>query len=274
MKDTIKESGNESLLSVRELSFSYDKGLPDVFREISFTVDPGEVFIILGANGAGKSTLLNCVTGVMSCYRGSIRLQGRDIREISSRDKALLMGYVPQLSMPTFNYTVRDYVVMGRAPYIGLMGTPNDGEYAVADRVIREMGIEKLSDKLITRISGGERQQVQIARVLAQEAKLVILDEPTNHLDFGNQLKILRIIREMARAGLAIILTTHMPDHAFLLRGKIGILRQDGSMHTGRTDEILTENSLRELYHTDLRLIHIEELDRDVCVVGREAGLG
>ena len=270
MKGTANKGG-DGLMRVRDLSFSYDKGLPDVFQHVSFTVEPGEVFIILGANGAGKSTLLNCVTGIMSGYRGEISLGGKDLREISPREKALRMGYVPQLSMPTFNYTVRDYVVMGRAPHIGLMGTPSDEEYAVADRIIRKMGIEKLSEKQITRISGGERQQVQIARVLAQETELVILDEPTNHLDFGNQLKILRIITEMAREGLAVIFTTHMPDHAFLLRGKIGILRQDGSMVSGRTEEILTEESLRELYHTDLRLIRIEELDRSVCVVGKNA---
>ncbi len=273
MNNTIDNTKQNALLAVDKLSFSYDRALPDVFQNVSFSVSPGEIFIILGANGAGKSTLLNCITGAESGYRGEIYLNGKNIKTISAREKAILMGYVPQLSSPAFNYTVRDYVVMGRAPYIGLMGVPGEEEYAAADRAIEKMSIEKLRNKQITKISGGERQQVQIARVLAQESGLIILDEPANHLDFGNQLKILRIIKEMASEGLAVILTTHMPDHAFLLGGKIGILRADGSMISGATGDILTEEVLRGLYDADLRLVHLDEVGRDVCVVGKNSGL-
>ena len=256
----------EPILEVRDLTFSYEGFSTPVFRDISFSVSPGDIFVILGANGAGKSTLLNCMTGILTQYRGEILLHGRPLRQIPIRERALMMGYVPQVAVPTFNYTVRDYVVMGRAPHIGLLGTPSEEEYARADAAIREMGIEKLSSKLVTRISGGERQQVQIARVLTQGANLIILDEPTNHLDFGNQLKILDIIKSLSEQGLAIILTTHMPDHAILLDRRIGILDHTGHMTAGALRDVLTESALKQLYDTDLRLLHIDELGRDICV--------
>ncbi len=258
----------ENMLEVKELSFSYEKQGRKIFSEISFSMKPGEIFVILGANGAGKSTLLNCVSGLNVPDSGEVLLDGRNINAVSIRERATIMGYVPQISVPSFHYTVRDYIVMGRAPHIGLLGVPGDEEYAKTEAVMERMEITKLADKLVTQISGGERQQVQIARVLVQESKLVILDEPTNHLDYGNQLKILDVIKDLAGQGLSVILTTHMPDHAILLGGRIGILDERGHMTVGDTEDVLSEDALKQLYHTDLHLVYIKEIGRTACVAG------
>ena len=181
---------------------------------------------------------------------------------------AKVLGYVPQVHIPTFAYSIRDYVVMGRAPHMGLLNVPREAEYEKVDTVLEQMGIEHLADKLYTQISGGERQQVQIARVLVQESEIILLDEPTNHLDYGNQFKILQIISDLAKKGLTILMTTHMPDHAILLGGKVGILDREGHMIVGAAETIISEESLKNIYNTQLHLIYIEQIKRMTCVAG------
>ena len=259
----------EKRLEVRQLSFSYDKK-NKVFSDISFELSPGEVFVILGANGAGKSTLLNCLANALTPDSGEILIDGKNENSMSTRETALRIGYVPQITVPTFSYDVRDYVVMGRAPHMKLLSVPGPEDYAKADTVMEYMGISHLAQKPYSNISGGERQQAQIARVLVQETDIVLLDEPTNHLDYGNQLKILKVISSMARErGISVIFTTHMPDHALLINGKVGILNHNGEMSVGPVEEVMTEDILKNLYNTDLRLIYMKELDRTVCVSGK-----
>lgn len=256
------------ILEVSHLSYSYDKKRT-IFSDIHFRLHKGEIFVILGRNGAGKSTLLNCISSILSPASGEILVKGRRIQHYQERDLARIMAYVPQISLPTFSYTVQDYVVMGRAPHLGLLNVPGPEEYAIADRCLERMNIAFLSDKFYDCISGGERQQAQIARVLAQEAELVLLDEPANHLDYGNQLKIIKTIAQLAKEGLTVVLTSHMPDHAILLNGTVGMLDQEGHMLCGPVGEIITEERLRNLYQTDLHLVYIEQLQRTVCVAGR-----
>lgn len=257
----------EPALSLKGLAFSYD-GKKTVFSGIDLEVRPGEAFVVLGANGAGKSTLLNCMGGMLTPTRGTVRVFGRPIETYSTNDLARLMGYVPQISNPTFEYTVRDYVVMGRAPHLGLLDVPGKTEYDKADEVLERMGITHLADKFCSNISGGERQQAQIARVLVQEAKIVLLDEPTNHLDYGNQLRIVKIVDSLVKQGLAVVMTSHNPDHAILLNGTVGLLRRDGTMVHGPAAQIVTEESLRSLYDIDLNLVYIDKLHRTACVAG------
>ena len=259
---------NSPLLEVKNLSFSYD-GRNAVLRDIGFRVEPGEVFVILGANGAGKSTLLNCIGGVLSPTGGEVLLMGRRVGSYSAGERARIVGYVPQISAPAFSYTVRDYVVMGRAPYMGLLNVPGDAEYEMADRALERMGIGHLADKLCNGISGGERQQAQITRVLVQEPRLILLDEPTNHLDYGNQLKIVKTVSQLAAEGFAVVMTTHMPDHAILLNGSAGLMGSDGRMTSGPAGSVISEAALRELYHTNLHLVYVDPLERMACVAGK-----
>ena len=256
-------------LEVKNLSFSYD-GKKTIISNISFELNAGEVFVILGPNGSGKSTLLNCIANILKPTGGEGLVNGKSIYEMPVNELALIMGYVPQISTLAFSYTVRDYVVMGRAPHLGLLKVPGEAEYALADEVMDDMGISHLSDKIYSNISGGERQQAQIAKVLAQKTEIILLDEPTNHLDYGNQLKIIKEISKLAKEhDLAILMTSHMPDHAMLLNSKVGILDNTGHMEVGTPDNMISEDSLRRLYQTDLHLVYIEELERYVCVSGR-----
>ena len=126
--------------------------------------------------------------------------------------------------------------------------------------------MSELAFRPYTNISGGERQQAVIARAIVQQPELILFDEPTNHLDYGNQLNMIQMIRRLADKGYSIILTTHMPDHAIILNGKVGVLSPDGSFCCGSTEELMQEELLCRLYHSPLRIVYVKEVGRKVCI--------
>lgn len=245
-------------------SFSYRKGI-QVFTNVSFSLSAGDILTILGANGAGKSTLLNCIANVYSLNGGCILVNGEDINYLPPERLALSLAYVPQIQRTVFDYSVLDYVVMGRAPHISLMRNPTPFDYEIAENILAQMKLSHLRDVSFQQISGGERQQTQIARALAQGSKIILMDEPTNHLDYGNQLKVLSTIQELSRQGYILILTTHIPDHAILLNGIVGIMRQGSDFLIGSVDDIITEQNLSSIYNMNLRIVYVEELGRKAC---------
>ena len=254
------------IYDVRDVEFTYPGNNNTVLNGVSLKLAQGEVLSILGPNGAGKSTLLNCMTGLLKPDEGSIRLDGSDLSTLSARQVAKVISYVPQIHTPAFSYTVLDFVTMGRAPHIGVLQKPKASDIEVARNALRTISIEHLADRPYTEISGGERQQAVIARALAQQPKAIIFDEPTAHLDYGNQHRILRLIRSLSEQGYGIIITTHNPDHALLLGGKVGVLSREGTLIEGSSEEIITEERLKEVYKTNLRLLRIEELGRVACL--------
>ncbi len=255
------------ILEVKDLGFSYHNK-KQVFSNVNLSLDAGEILTILGPNGAGKSTLLNCLANLLTPNSGQVLLEGRNVRDISLREVARIMGYVPQTHTPAYGYNVRDFVVMGRAPYLGMFQKPSAEDYALADQVMESMNISKLANRPYTEISGGERQQATIARVIVQQPKIIMFDEPTNHLDYGNQLRAVKMVKDLARQGYAVVMTTHMPDHAILLGGKAAILDYDGKLTVGPAEEILQEDLLRKIYRSDLHIMYLEEIGRKVCVAG------
>ena len=254
------------ILEVKDLAYAYHKNGREVFHDVNIQLEAGEVLTILGPNGAGKSTLLNCLANLLTPIRGQILLDGKSHAEMSLREVAKILGYVPQNHAATYSYKVRDFVVMGRSPHLGMLEKPGPKDYAIADEVIRELGIEKYADKAYTEISGGERQQALIARAITQEPKILMFDEPSNHLDFGNQLRTVSKIKDLSKRGYAIVMTTHMPDHAIMLGGKTAILNRQGTLICGKTEEIINDENLRDIYQVDVRVVDVAEAGGKVCV--------
>ena len=253
------------ILEVKNLQFAYDADRT-IFEDVCLSVDPGQIFTILGRNGAGKSTLLNCLANLYTPKAGEILLDGQPMKNMKLTDVAKIIGYVPQIHVAAYAYTVRDFVVMGRTPYIGLLSHPSKADYEKVDAVLEELNIYHLRDKSYTAISGGERQMVTIARAMVQEPKLILLDEPTAHLDYGNQLRALKLIKSLSRRGFGVIVTTHNPDHAILLDDTVAILDKAGHLNVGKTSELITAQSLSELYDINLYLEYKEKVKREVCV--------
>jgi len=254
-----------SLLEIRDASFRYGAGRY-VFKGVSFSLEAGRVLCILGPNGAGKSTLLNCLAGLLELEEGEITLEGKSPKTLGPRGIAGIIGYVPQRHVPAYGYTVRDFVVMGRAPHIGIFSAPDERDYELAMGAIVSMGIERLADRPYTEISAGERQQATIARVLAQQPRLIMMDEPTSSLDYGNQMLVLETVRRLSSNGYGVIMTTHTPDHAIMLDDAAALLDRSGRLRTGQAGAVLREDLLKEIYRANLKLVFVEEAGRPVCI--------
>ena len=256
------------LYEIDNISFGYPQNEREVLSGVSFSLEAGQVLSILGPNGAGKSTLLNCMAGLLTPHRGEIRLSGKPIGTMPRNELAQKVAYVQQIHVPAFSYDVFQFVMMGRAPHIPFLGRPKSEDEDIAWEALAQMGITHLADKPYTEISGGERQQAVIARALAQQPEAVLFDEPAAHLDFGNQIRILRLIRKMAGDGYAVAMTTHNPDHALLLEGTAAILDRNGRLRTGPAGELLTEEAMAALYGPSIRLAYIEEIGRRAALHG------
>ncbi len=255
-----------TIFEIENVSFSYPSLERKVLDGVSLQISEGEVLSILGRNGSGKSTLLNCLLGILKPQNGEIRLDGKSLKDMNEREIAAIVGYVPQNHVPAFGYTVFDFVQMGCASRIGLFSHPGKKEHGDTSAILTEMGIEQLADRPYTELSGGEMQQAVIARAIVSHPRIVLFDEPTAHLDFGNQLRVLKLIKRLSEKGFAVVITTHNPDHAILLGGRAAILDRNGHLISGKADDIITEDTLKDVYSSDLRLKYIEEFGRKVCV--------
>ena len=254
---------DNNLFEVKNISFSYND--EQIFSDISFSIGRGEVLCILGPNGTGKTTLIKCLNGLHDIDSGDILINGKNIKKLSFREISKHIGYIPQSHVPSFPFKVFDVVLMGRAPYLNLTDSPKEEDVKIAQEALKTLGIEYLKDKEYTNLSGGERQLVFLARVLCQKPDMLILDEPTSHLDFGNQIKLLEIIDNLAKSGLSIIMSSHFPDHAFLSSTKVAIMKDKRFIDFGTPDDVVTEENLRKAYSIDVKLIEWDD-KRKVCV--------
>jgi len=253
-------------IEICNLCFSY--GIKKVLCDVCLSIEMGETLSILGPNGAGKTTLLNIVAGLLTPPAGSVFYDGKPFKRFDPRKMARLVGYVPQTITPTFDYSVIDYIVTGCAPKLGTFQRPSREHYEIATQSMREMGIEHLAEKSYKQISGGERQQVSIARVLAQSPACILMDEPTAHLDYGNQVRVLKMIKRLAERGYGVVFTTHNPDQPLLIGGKVAIIDRCGSLSFGDSQELMSEKLLAELYGTRLCISNLENPgQRKVCFV-------
>ena len=256
-------------LEVQNLHFQYIKN-KEVFRKVSFSLVPGDILSILGGNGAGKSTLLCCIAGLLRPFQGEIMLNHKRISSMSRNEIAKTIGFVPQLHGSDFAYSVLEYTVMGRAPYIRLYQKPSENDYAIARHNLEKLNMIHLEHKIFTELSGGEQQLVMIARVLTQETPVIILDEPSNHLDYGNQYHVLDILRQLASEGYMIMISTHNPDHALMLGGKAAILQENGILITGETNQLLTGERLSAQYHSTVYVEYNATAGRNLCFMSKK----
>ena len=254
-------------LSVADLRFSY--GEREILRGVNFTAEKGELLAVLGPNGAGKSTLFRCILGALEGYSGTISVDGTDLRTVSVREKARHIAYIPQSHHPTAGYTVLDTALMGLTRQMGVFSQPKEQHIRLAMSALERLGIEDLAQREFSRLSGGEQQLVLIARAMTQQAQIMVMDEPTSSLDFGNQLRVMRQIRELTRRGYTVLLSTHNPQHALSFADRVLALYDGGVAAFGAADEVLTADLLKKLYHVDANLV---ETPGGVVIVPRRGG--
>jgi iron complex transport system ATP-binding protein len=254
-------------LEISQAAYHYETSSKSGFNNISFDIQNGEVLSILGPNGCGKTTLLKCLCGLVPLENGNIRIDDNDIVSLSRAKIARSLGYVPQLHQPVFPFTVLDAVLVGRASHLKFLESPGKADIKIAEEALENVGISYLQNKPYTQISGGERQLVMFARVLSQKPSLLLLDEPTSHLDFGNQMRVLTIVQRLASTGLPIIMTSHFPDHAFLVSSKVALMQKGEFIDLGTPEKVITEPNLETVYNVKVKILNLDSgINRRICI--------
>ena len=252
----IQEIKGAPVMEIKNLSFSY--GEAEVLKNINFRAYEGQMVAFLGPNGVGKSTLFKCILKFLKGYSGYIYLEGMNMKKMSRPQIAKKIAYIPQTTIPVFNYTVLDIVLMGMTGGLKLLESPKAEHIAKAEKILEELNISHLKERGFGRISGGERQLVLLARAIIQDAKILLMDEPTANLDYGNQFRVMERIGGLTREGYTVILTTHNPEHALLFADKAFVLKDGEVKAAGPSREVITEELMKQLYDVEVKLIDTE----------------
>lgn len=252
------------MIEVKGLACGYGNRM--VLKEVSFTGNSGDIICILGANGSGKSTLIKSILGLLEPYEGKILIDNEDIENWNWRKRANKISYIPQSFSSTFQYKVKDIVLMGRTSYLNFISSPSKEDEKIAEEAMEKLNILHLKDKIYSQLSGGERQLVKIAQAIAQQSEIIIMDEPTNNLDFSNQIIMLKHLKEWTKKGVTVIMATHYPEHAFLYGTKALLVRDGKVVEIDNPKENLRERDLKELYNVDLKLINLDPQDEAIKI--------
>lgn len=247
-----------ALMSFQQVTYGYNRKLPAVIDGLNLALKEGSITAILGPNGAGKTTLLYLALGWLKPWSGRISLDGQPLASFSRRSLGQRIALIPQSEHTPFEYTVLEYVLLGRAPYLPPLGMPTPVDEKIAFEALEKVGIAPLYDHPIMGISGGERQLVLAARALTQEPRLLLLDEPTSHLDLSNKFRLLQILKSLQERGATILMTTHEPDVALAASEEAILMKKGQVVCAGVTDEVATSENLTQIYNVPVRVVQVE----------------
>ena len=229
------------------------------------TVKPGEWLCIIGPNGAGKSSLLRSIAGVVP-HTGRILVDGSPLTARSSRRRAQLIAYVPQLPVLPSGMTGAEYVLLGRNPFVTHFGRESELDHSMVDDVIDRLDLATLATRAVDTLSGGERQRFVIARAIAQEAPILLLDEPTAALDIGHQQQALELVDKLRREhGLTVVSAMHDLTLAGIYSDRLILMHAGHVVAQGPAQDVLRPETLGEFYGVSVR-VHREE-DGTIIVV-------
>ena len=239
-------------LVVEAAGLGYAYGERPVLEEISLRLDPGEVVGLLGPNGSGKSTLVRLLSGVLTGYGGSLRLDGRELSTLDRREIARRVAVVPQEPSFSLPFTVEEIVLMGRHAHQGAFAFDSAADRAIARGALESCGAAPLAGRFIHELSSGERQRVVFARALAQEPRVLLLDEPASFLDIRYQIELYQRVRGLARRGLTVLTVLHDLNMAALYCDRVILLRSGRVAAAGTLAEVFTRDHLSRVFETDL----------------------
>jgi iron complex transport system ATP-binding protein len=235
-----------ALVEVRAVSFAY-RGVA-ALADASFTARAGELVALLGPNGAGKSTLLRLAAGLLAPAEGTVRLAGLDPHASPRRAVARVCALVPQEPQAPASLSVREAVMMGRAPHQGLLAIPGPFDHGAVDGALAACDLSHLSHRRLGALSGGERRRVFFARALAQEPRVLLLDEPTAFLDLAHQVAAMELARVAARAGLCVVAVLHDLNLAAAAADRLVVMSRGHAVAEGAPAEVLSPERVREVW--------------------------
>lgn len=243
-----------NILTVEQCCFHYED---DEFslNEVTVRARGGAMLGIVGPNGSGKSTLLRLMAGIIQPTGGRVEVSGRDISNYPRRELARKVAFLPQNPESSFQFKVREVVAQGRFPYQGAFGMLSDADQRVVSEVLQETECEQLADRYFSTLSGGEKQRVLVASILAQEPDVMLLDEPGSALDIHHKSHTSDLLWSLSRRGIAVVIVTHDLNMACQFCDEL-VLLSDGQLAcSGSPEEVMDENLIADTYGTPVRIV-------------------
>jgi len=244
------------MIRLKDITAGY-KGI-EIIKNINVFFEKGSITGIIGKNGCGKSTLIKTASGLIKPFSGDIMLDGESIYNIPEKKLAREISFLPQIRNAP-NITVYNLVLHGRFPYLGFPRIPQDKDKAIVENVLEKLGIKKYRDKNLMELSGGERQKVYIAMVLAQDTDYIFLDEPTTYLDINHQLEILDIIKELKNMGRAVIVVIHDLNSALTHCDKVCLLDRGQVVIFDTPEVVYNSREIERVFRVKCDEIYMQE---------------
>ena len=220
----------------------------EIVKQVSLEVKGRQFVGLLGPNGSGKTTLLKSVYRGLKPSAGLVTLDDVDIQKLAYRDTARRMGVISQFTVMSFDFTVEEVVLMGRAPHKTAFSKDTEEDYRIAEDALRRVDMLDFRDRSYNTLSGGEKQRILLARTLAQQVELLILDEPTNHLDIKYQIQIMDVVKSL---GVGVLAALHDLNLTLLYCDDVYVLKDGRIVAHGKTEDVVTEKLIRDVYEVD-----------------------
>ena len=233
-------------ISAQDLTYEIEGSM--LLDGVDLHADRGQFVGLIGPNGAGKSTLLRTISGILRYRRGAVRLDGADLKSLSTKDVAAALALVPQIAPYTYGFTSIELVLMGRYPHLGRFQIEGREDERIARDAMRLTETEQFADRTLDTLSGGERQRVFVARALAQQPRILLMDEPTANLDILHQLKVLDLVRQLVADGLTAIAAIHDLNVAARYCDKLVLLNRGRVLAVGSPEEVLTPETIESAF--------------------------
>ncbi len=253
-------------IEVENLVFNYSANGSDSPFELNVSrweVEKGDFVSVLGPNGCGKSTLLRILCGLSEPQNGTVKINGENLISLSRKELAKKISFVPQSSFSIYPFSVLEIVMMGRSPFLNLLGFESEADRNIVDESLALMQVEHLKKKGINEISGGEAQRVFIARALAQKAEIILLDEPNAHLDIENQIMIFDLLKKLnEEQKLTVVSVSHDLNLVGIYSKKVSIMQNGKIVLNGGKSEILNEKNISDVFKIETQLFKSGDEDK------------
>jgi len=234
-------------IALENIQYAYAKST--VLRDITFSVSPGDFFIIIGPNGSGKTTLMKLIAGIAQPGAGMVKILDSPIHSYNRKVLARKIAFVPQSVPIDFPFTVKEVVLMGRSPYQGMLGLENREDVEKMRQAITFTGMAHLADRKMSQLSSGECQRAFIARAICQEPSVLLLDEPTASLDLSHQIRIMDLMEKLkAEKQITIVMVSHDVNLAAMYGNRLLLLDNGSIAKIGSPREVLTYQNLEKSY--------------------------
>lgn len=235
------------VLEIKNISLVFHE--KEILKDMSFSVDLGEFFVIIGPNGAGKTSLLKILAGLENRQQGKVFIHQKNIRDYTRRSLSQVVALVPQHGETGFSFSVAETVIMGRTPHLGILGMEDKEDFRIAREAMEFTDVAHLAQRKLHQLSGGELQRVIIARAICQQPGIILLDEPTTALDPAHQLKIMDLMEKFRREqSTTIIMVSHDLNLAAMYGDRLLLLKSGSMVKTGTPEIVLERKLLEETY--------------------------